>query len=73
MLPSLEQFDIALLQETVWQRDILSLRDCCLATLAVAITRNEKLLLEQQVILGLKHKITPIEINAIITHLSFYF
>lgn len=54
MLPSLEQYDESVLQDKVWQRGILSLHDRCLATLAVAITLNQPLLLAQQVAFALK-------------------
>lgn len=55
-----------------WQRGTLSLRDRSLITIAVAISRNEPLLLDQQIQLGLDNGLTASQINAIIVHLSFY-
>ncbi|AZS51165.1 carboxymuconolactone decarboxylase family protein [Entomomonas moraniae] len=72
MLPSLKEYEVKLLNNNVWQRSALSPRDRCLSTIAVAISLNEPTLLAQQIFFGIKHNITPIEINGIVTHLGFY-
>jgi 4-carboxymuconolactone decarboxylase len=56
----------------LWTRPGLSKRDRSIATLAVAVARNQSAILPEQVALALDHGVKPAEISEIITHLAFY-
>lgn len=56
----------------LWKRPGLSPRDRSIVTVAAVITRNQGILLPEQVSLALDHGVKPAELSEIISHLAFY-
>ncbi|MER8581621.1 carboxymuconolactone decarboxylase family protein [Mesorhizobium sp. M1423] len=70
--PALERYADEKLANGLWKRPGLSLRDRSIVTVAAVITRNQDILLPEQVHLALDNGVKPAEISEIITHLAFY-
>jgi 4-carboxymuconolactone decarboxylase len=70
--PALERYASETLAKRLWARPGLAPRDRSIATLSVAIARNQSAVLPEQLALALDHGVTPAEISEIITHLAFY-
>lgn len=70
--PALEHYATDKLANGLWKRPGLSPRDRSIATVAAVITRNQGILLPEQVNLALDNGVKPAEISEIITHLAFY-
>lgn len=70
--PALEAYAGELLAKRLWSRPGLSRRDRSIATLSVAIARNQSAILQEQLALALDHGVKPSEISEMITHLAFY-
>lgn len=70
--PALERNATDKLANGLWKRPGLSPRDRSIVTVAAVITRNQGILLPEQVNLALDNGVKPAEISEIITHLAFY-
>jgi 4-carboxymuconolactone decarboxylase len=70
--PALERYAAAKLANGLWKRPGLSPRDRSIVTVAAVITRNQGILLPEQVNLALDNGVKPAEMSEIITHLAFY-
>lgn len=70
--PSLERFATDKLANDLWKRPGLSPRDRSAVTVAAIITRDQVILLPEQLNLALDNGVKPAEISEIITHLAFY-
>lgn len=70
--PALERYATDKLANGLWKRLGLSPRDRSIVTVAAVITRNQGILLPEQVNLALDNGVKPAEISEIITHLAFY-
>jgi 4-carboxymuconolactone decarboxylase len=70
--PALEAYAGEALAKRLWSRPGLSKRDRSIATLTVAIARNQSAILPEQLTLALDNGVKPSEISEIITHLAFY-
>lgn len=70
--PALQSYATDKLAKDLWKRPGLSPRDRSIVTVAAVITRNQGILLPEQVNLALDHGVKPAEISEIITHLAFY-
>ncbi len=70
--PALERYASDKLVNGLWKRPGLSQRDRSIITIAAVITRNQGVLLPEQVNLALDNGVKPAEISEIITHLAFY-
>jgi 4-carboxymuconolactone decarboxylase len=70
--PALERYANDKLVNGLWKRPGLSPRDRSIVTVAAVITRNQGILLPEQVSLALDNGVKPAEISEIITHLAFY-
>jgi 4-carboxymuconolactone decarboxylase len=60
------------LAKRLWSCPGLSKRDRSIATLTVAVARNQSAILQEQLLLALDNGVKPSEISEIITHLAFY-
>lgn len=70
--PALETYAGEALAKRLWSRPGLSKRDRSVATLTVAVARNQSSILREQLALALDNGVKPSEISEIITHLAFY-
>jgi 4-carboxymuconolactone decarboxylase len=70
--PALEAYAGDALAKRLWSRPGLAKRDRSIATLTVAIARNQSAILPEQLTLALDNGVKPSEISEIITHLAFY-
>jgi 4-carboxymuconolactone decarboxylase len=70
--PALERYATDKLANGLWKRPGLSPRDRSIVTVAAVITRNQGILLPEQLNLALDNGVKPAEISEIITHLAFY-
>lgn len=70
--PALERYASDKLVNGLWKRPGLSQRDRSIITVAAVITRNQGILLPEQVNLALDNGVKSAEISEIITHLAFY-
>ncbi|TXL73362.1 carboxymuconolactone decarboxylase family protein [Vineibacter terrae] len=70
--PALERYADEKLANGLWKRPGLSPRDRSVVTLAAVITRNQGVLLPEQLNLALDNGVKPAEISEIIAHLAFY-
>jgi 4-carboxymuconolactone decarboxylase len=70
--PALDRYATDTLANGLWKRPGLSPRDRSIVTVAAVITRNQGILLPEQVNLALDNGVKPAEISEIITHLAFY-
>jgi 4-carboxymuconolactone decarboxylase len=70
--PALERYAAEKLANGLWKRSGLSARDRSIITVAAVITRNQGILLPEQVNLALDNGVKPAELSEIITHLAFY-
>ena len=70
--PALQRYATDRLANDLWKRPGLSPRDRSIVTVATVITRNQAILLPEQINLALDHGVKPAEISEIITHLAFY-
>jgi alkylhydroperoxidase/carboxymuconolactone decarboxylase family protein YurZ len=70
--PALERYATDKLANGLWKRPGLAPRDRSIVTVAAVITRNQGILLPEQVNLALDNGVKPAEISEIITHLAFY-
>jgi 4-carboxymuconolactone decarboxylase len=70
--PALEHYATDKLAKGLWKRPGLSPRDRSIVTVAAVITRNQGILLPEQLNLALDNGVKPAEISEIITHLAFY-
>jgi len=70
--PALEHYATDKLANGLWKRPGLSARDRSIVTIAAVITRNQGILLPEQLNLALDNGVKPAEISEIVTHLAFY-
>jgi 4-carboxymuconolactone decarboxylase len=70
--PALEHYATDKLANGLWKRPGLSPRDRSIVTIAAVITRNQGILLPEQLNLALDNGVKPAEISEIVTHLAFY-
>lgn len=70
--PALDRYATDTLANGLWKRPGLSPRDRSIVTVAAVITRNQDILLPEQVNLALDNGVKSAEISEIITHLAFY-
>jgi 4-carboxymuconolactone decarboxylase len=70
--PALEHYATDKLADDLWKRPGLSPRDRSIVTVAAVITRNQGILLPEQMNLALDNGVKPAELSGIITHLAFY-
>lgn len=70
--PALENYIDSSINNDLWKRPQLSLRDRSVITLAVIISRNQNSLLAGEVKRALDNGVKPAEISEILTHLAFY-
>jgi 4-carboxymuconolactone decarboxylase len=70
--PALERYATDKLANDLWKRPGLSPRDRSVVTVAAVVTRNQGILLPEQLNLALDNGVKPAEISEIITHLAFY-
>lgn len=70
--PALEHYASDKLVNGLWKRPGLSPRNRSIVTVAALITRNQGILLPEQVNLALDNGVKPAEVSEIITHLAFY-
>jgi 4-carboxymuconolactone decarboxylase len=70
--PALERYATDKLANDLWKRPGLSPRDRSIITVAAVVTRNQSVLLPEQVGLALDNGVKPTELSEIITHLAFY-
>lgn len=70
--PALERYATDRLANDLWKRPGLSARDRSIVTVAAVITRNQGILLPEQLTLALDNGVKPSEISEIVTHLAFY-
>lgn len=70
--PALENYEQKVLKDDLWKRPGLGVRDRCIATLAVLITRSQTSALPEYLNFALDSGVKPSEISEIITHLAFY-
>lgn len=70
--PALERYATEKLANDLWKRPGLSPRDRSVITVAAIITRDQGVLLPEQLNLALDNGVKPAEISEIITHLAFY-
>ncbi|WP_252107944.1 MULTISPECIES: carboxymuconolactone decarboxylase family protein [unclassified Halomonas] len=70
--PALAAYTENVLQEEVWERDGLSVRDRSIVTLATLVARNDAAELTYHFNLALDNGVEPGEITELITHLAFY-
>ncbi|MGF6434083.1 4-carboxymuconolactone decarboxylase [Bradyrhizobium elkanii] len=70
--PALERYATDKLANDLWKRPDLTARDRSIVTVAAVITRNQGILLSEQLNLALDNGVRPGEISEIITHLAFY-
>lgn len=70
--PALERYATDKLANDLWKRPGLSPRDRSIITVAAVVTRNQDILLSEQLSLALDNGVRPAEISEIITHLAFY-
>ncbi|WP_373876409.1 carboxymuconolactone decarboxylase family protein [Pectobacterium carotovorum] len=70
--PALEHYMQAVIQNDLWKRPQLSLRDRSLVTLAVMVSRNQTSELSAELNRALDNGVKPSEISELITHLAFY-
>lgn len=70
--PALERYADEKVANGLWTRPGLSPRDRSIVTIAAIITRNQGILLPEQLNLALSNGVRPAEISEIIAHLAFY-
>lgn len=70
--PALENYSHGRLQDEVWKRPGLSVRDRSIVTLAALIARNQTIEMPYYLGQALDNGVKPGEISEIITHLAFY-
>lgn len=70
--PALDRYATDKLANDLWKRPGLSPRDRSIITVAAVVTRNQGVLLSEQVGLALDNGVKPAELSEIITHLAFY-
>ncbi|MGO4175826.1 carboxymuconolactone decarboxylase family protein [Bosea sp. TAF32] len=70
--PALDRYAAEKLADGLWKRPGLSARDRSIVTVAAVITRNQGILLPEQVSLALDNGVKPAELSEVITHLAFY-
>ncbi|MEF9604268.1 carboxymuconolactone decarboxylase family protein [Paracoccus sp. PXZ] len=70
--PALEHYATDTLANALWKRPGLAPRDRSVITVAAVISRNQTVLLPEQLRLALDNGVKPAEISEIITHLAFY-
>lgn len=70
--PALGRYAAEKLADGLWKRPGLSGRDRSIITVAAVITRNQGILLPEQVSLAVDNGVKPAELSEIITHLAFY-
>jgi 4-carboxymuconolactone decarboxylase len=70
--PVLERYANDTVADGLWKRPGLSPRDRSIVTVSAVITRNQPILLGEQLRLALDHGVKPAELSEIITHLAFY-
>lgn len=70
--PALERYATDKLAGDLWKRPGLSARDRSVITIAAVITRDQSILLPEQLSLALDNGVKPAELSEIITHLAFY-
>ncbi|TPK61381.1 carboxymuconolactone decarboxylase family protein [Mesorhizobium sp. B2-1-1] len=70
--PALARYATDKLANDVWKRPGLSRRDRSIVTIAAVVTRNQGILLPEQLSLALDSGVKPAEISEMITHLAFY-
>lgn len=70
--PALDRYTQERLLGEVWKRAGLPARDRCIVTLAVLITRDQRIELPYYMNRALDSGLKPSEISEIITHLAFY-
>ncbi len=70
--PALQHYAESTIAQGLWQRPGLSPRDRSVVTVAAVITRNQPILLDEQLRLALDNGVKSAELSEIITHLAFY-
>src|SRR5918993_5870123 len=70
--PALEKYATRTIQEGLWKRPGLTLRDRSIVTVATLIARNQAGEMPRHIALALDNGVKPAEISEIITHLAFY-
>nr|WP_244621829.1 carboxymuconolactone decarboxylase family protein [Mesorhizobium albiziae] len=70
--PALQRYQQETLDNVLWKRPGLSVRDRSVVTVAAIITRNQAGLMTEQIRRALDNGVKPAELSEIITHLAFY-
>ncbi len=70
--PALEKYATGTIQDDLWKRPGLMLRDRSIVTVATLIARNQAGEMPRHIALALDNGVKPAEISEIITHLAFY-
>ncbi|OZF07822.1 4-carboxymuconolactone decarboxylase [Rhodococcus sp. 15-1154-1] len=70
--PALQHYNETVVEENLWNRENLSVRDRSLVTVSALIARNQAGALAVEIERGLDNGLEPAEISEIITHLAFY-
>lgn len=70
--PALARFTSETIVGNIWGRDVISLRDRSLVTVAALIQRSQPIELAHQMGLALDNGVKPSELSETITQLSFY-
>src|SRR3954454_12788766 len=70
--PALARFTTETIVGNLWRRDVISLRDRSLVTVAALIQRSQPIELAHQMGLALDNGVKPSELSETITQLSFY-
>lgn len=71
--PALARFTAETIEGNLWKRDVISLRDRSLVTVAALIQRSQPIELAYHMGLALDNGVKPSELSETITQLSFYF
>ncbi|MEX3962810.1 carboxymuconolactone decarboxylase family protein [Paraburkholderia sp. EG286B] len=70
--PALDHYIKHTIAQDLWHRPGLSARDRSLITVTAVITRNQTVLLDEQLRLALDNGVKPAELSETIAHLAFY-
>lgn len=70
--PALARFTTETIEGNLWKRDVISLRDRSLVTVAALIQRSQPIELAHQMGVALDNGVKPSELSETITQLSFY-
>ncbi|TPE47352.1 4-carboxymuconolactone decarboxylase [Maribrevibacterium harenarium] len=70
--PALAQYQTEVIENNLWQRQGLSLRDRSLVSVSALIAAGKTQLQMMEFTRALDNGLTPVELSGIITHLAFY-